>query len=164
MAYLADHEQQLLVQQLLIQRQETLATAESLTAGDLASRVTAVPGSSQVYLGGVITYVTALKKQLLGVTAPKVISAECAEQMAQGVRELTGASWGLATTGVAGPKKQEEQPVGTVFVAVASESEVRSRPLALEFPEGPDQRDLIRRASCSATIQLLRELLEEGNS
>ncbi len=102
----------------------TLATAESLTGGRLAAVVTDVPGASAVYLGGVVTYATALKTSLLEVPESLVqtygvVSPECAGAMARGVRRLTGAAYGLSTTGVAGPEEQEGRPVGTVFVGVS---------------------------------------------
>ena len=109
---------------LLREAGETLATAESLTGGRLAALVTAVPGASDVFLGGVVAYATELKVDLLGVSEAVVeqygvVSAECAGQMAQAVRRLTGASYGLSTTGVAGPDPQEGKPVGTVYVGLA---------------------------------------------
>jgi nicotinamide-nucleotide amidase len=102
----------------------TLATAESLTGGRLAAAVTAVPGASASYLGGFVTYATELKEALLGVPAALVeqygvVSGECARAMAEGCRAATGASYAVATTGVAGPEPQEGKPVGTVFVGVA---------------------------------------------
>jgi PncC family amidohydrolase len=102
----------------------TLATAESLTGGRLAAVVTAVPGASVSYVGGFVTYATALKESLLGVSPDLVdrygvVSAECARAMATGCREATGATYALATTGVAGPDSQEGKPVGTVFVGIA---------------------------------------------
>jgi PncC family amidohydrolase len=102
----------------------TLATAESLTGGRLAGAVTGVPGASAQYLGGFVTYATELKESLLGVPsalvdAYGVVSAECARAMAAGCREATGATYSLATTGVAGPDLQEGKPVGTVFVGIA---------------------------------------------
>jgi PncC family amidohydrolase len=102
----------------------TLATAESLTGGRLAAAVTAVPGASVSYLGGFVTYATALKQSLLGIPPGLVeeygvVSAECARAMAAGCREATGATYALATTGVAGPDSQEGKPVGTVYVGVA---------------------------------------------
>ena len=102
----------------------TLATAESLTGGRLASVVTAVPGASGSYVGGFVTYATALKESLLGVPHDLVarygvISSECAQAMAAGCRDITGATYALATTGVAGPDSQEGKPVGTVFVGIA---------------------------------------------
>jgi nicotinamide mononucleotide (NMN) deamidase PncC len=86
----------------------TLATAESLTGGRLAAVVTAVPGASASYLGGFVTYATALKESLLGVPESLVeeygvVSGECARAMAAGCRDATGATYALATTGVAGP-------------------------------------------------------------
>jgi len=102
----------------------TLATAESLTGGRLAAAVTAVPGASASYLGGFVTYATELKESLLGVPPELVeqygvVSGECARAMATGCREATGASYGVATTGVAGPDQQEGKPVGTVFVGLS---------------------------------------------
>src|SRR5215218_4795064 len=90
----------------------TIATAESLTGGRLAVALTDVPGASESYLGGVVTYATELKKSILDVDGELidehgVISAECATAMASGVRAHTGATFGLATTGVAGPSDQE---------------------------------------------------------
>src|SRR6478609_3367835 len=102
----------------------TLATAESLTGGRLAAAVTAVPGASAAYLGGVVSYATELKESLLGVPVAVVeqygvVSGECARAMAEGCRVVTGATYAVATTGVAGPDLQEGKPVGTVFVGVA---------------------------------------------
>jgi PncC family amidohydrolase len=83
-----------------------------------------VPGASASYLGGYVTYATALKERLLGVPHHLVerygvVSAECARAMATGCRDAVGATYALATTGVAGPDPQEGKPVGTVFVGVA---------------------------------------------
>ena len=108
----------------LVLRGATLATAESLTGGRLAARVTGVAGASRVYLGGVVAYATEAKQQLLGVPADLVarhgvVSAECARAMAEGARTALGATYALSTTGVAGPEEQEGKPVGTVFVGVA---------------------------------------------
>jgi PncC family amidohydrolase len=110
--------------ELLAQARATLATAESLTGGRLASAVTAVPGASASYLGGVVTYATALKESLLGVPRDLVerygvVSPECARAMAAGCRSATGATYAVATTGVAGPDPQEGKPVGTVYVGIA---------------------------------------------
>jgi nicotinamide-nucleotide amidase len=109
---------------LLAAAGDSLATAESLTGGRLAAVITGVPGASRSYLGGVVSYATDLKVSLLGVPESLVeeygvVSAECARAMAAGVRRVTGASYGLATTGVAGPDRQEGQPVGTVFVGIS---------------------------------------------
>jgi len=103
----------------------TIATAESLTGGRLAVALTDVPGASETYLGGVVTYATELKASMLEVDdriidEHGVVSPECAKAMASGVRALTGATFGLATTGVAGPGDQEGKPAGTVFVGIAA--------------------------------------------
>jgi nicotinamide-nucleotide amidase len=108
----------------LVGREETVATAESLTGGRLAARCTEVPGSSAWYVGGVVSYATSVKADVLGVPdaiveREGVVSAACAEAMAVGVRDLLGATYGVSTTGVAGPDRQEGKPVGTVFVGVA---------------------------------------------
>lgn len=102
----------------------TVATAESLTGGRLAAALTDVPGASETYVGGVVTYATELKASLLGVDRALidehgVVSSACAKAMASGVRSVTGATYGVATTGVAGPTEQEGKPPGTVFVGVA---------------------------------------------
>src|SRR3954447_12330623 len=102
----------------------TLATAESLTGGALADLVSAAPGASESYLGGIVSYATSVKTTVLGVSEQTVrthgvVSAECAEEMAARARELIGADWAISTTGVAGPTEQEGKPVGTVFVGLA---------------------------------------------
>jgi PncC family amidohydrolase len=108
---------------LLVSTGATLATAESLTGGRLAAVVTAVPGASASYLGGFVTYATDLKESLLGVPHDLVerygvVSPECARAMAEGCRQATGATYAVATTGVAGPDSQEGKPVGTVYVGI----------------------------------------------
>lgn len=108
----------------LLRAQATLATVESVTGGRLAARITAIPGASASYLGGFVTYATALKESLVGVPHDLVerygvVSSECARAMAEGCRLATGATYALATTGVAGPDAQEGKPVGTVFVGIA---------------------------------------------
>src|SRR5262245_32314613 len=102
----------------------TVATAESLTGGRLAVALTDTPGASETYIGGVVTYATELKASVLDVDEAiieehGVVSPQCAKAMASGVRALTGARYGLSTTGVAGPTEQEGKPPGTVFVGIA---------------------------------------------
>lgn len=108
----------------LAQRGETLATCESLTAGMLAATIAGVPGASRVLRGGLVTYATELKSSLAHVDweileAHGVISAECARAMARGAREVCGADWAISLTGVAGPDRQDNHPVGEVHVGVA---------------------------------------------
>src|SRR4051794_3182826 len=99
----------------------TLSTAESLTGGRIALALTSVPGSSKAYGGGVVTYATEIKIAVLGVPPELVeehgvVSAECAAEMAKRVRRVVPADIGLSTTGVAGPDRQEDKHVGTVFI------------------------------------------------
>ncbi|MEU3221414.1 CinA family protein [Streptomyces sp. NPDC006971] len=110
--------------ELLAQRGETLAVAESLTGGLVAAELTSVPGASRSFRGSVTAYATPLKRELLGVDGALLaergaVDADVARQMATGVRRVLGADWGVATTGVAGPDPQDGKPVGTVFVAVS---------------------------------------------
>ncbi|WP_405684103.1 CinA family protein [Streptomyces sp. NBC_00057] len=112
------------VLELLVERGETLAVAESLTGGLVAAELTSVPGASNSFRGSVTAYATPLKRELLGVDGVLLaergaVDPEVARQMAAGVRRVLGADWGMATTGVAGPEPQDGKPVGTVYVAVA---------------------------------------------
>jgi nicotinamide-nucleotide amidase len=143
----------------------TLATAESLTGGRLAAVVTAVPGASVSYLGGFVTYATRLKESLLGVPPDLVerygvVSAECAGAMATGCRQATGATYALATTGVAGPELQEGKPVGTVYVGIAGPGEVSA--LTMELVGDRHQiQDRACREALSALCGILRALPRE---
>ncbi|HEY3528049.1 MAG TPA: CinA family protein [Nocardioides sp.] len=145
---------------LLAQAGATLATAESLTGGRLAASVTAVPGASTSYLGGFVTYATALKESVLGVPHDLVeqygvVSGECARAMAAGCREATGATYALATTGVAGPDSQEGRPVGTVFVGIAGPDGVSA--LSMELVGDRHQiQDRACREALSALCGILR--------
>jgi PncC family amidohydrolase len=139
----------------------TVATAESLTGGRLAVRFTDVPGVSETFVGGAVTYATALKMSMLGVDEEiiekhGVISAECAEAMASGVRAVTGARYGLSTTGVAGPDAQEDKPAGTVYVGLAGPGFVTSELLQLE-----GDRTAIQEATCEAVLAALEVRLRE---
>jgi len=115
--------------ELLCGKSMTLATAESCTGGFVAKRLTDLRGSSKAFVGGVVTYATESKINVLGI-APDliekhgVISAEVASEMAKKARELFKASLAVATTGLAGPEGDGINPVGTVFVALATESGV----------------------------------------
>src|SRR5436190_22506093 len=138
----------------------TLATAESLTGGRLAAVVTAVPGASASYLGGFVTYATALKESLLQVPPDLVdrygvVSPECARAMATGCRNATGATYALATTGVAGPDSQEGKPVGTVYVGIAGPDGVST--LTMELVGDRRQiQDRACREALSALCGILR--------
>ena len=104
---------------LLRERGLTLALAESLTGGLVASRLTAIPGASDVFRGGVVSYASEVKFDLLEVSPGPVVNEPAAIEMAEGVQRLLGADIGLSLTGVAGPTEQDGVPVGTVCIAVA---------------------------------------------
>lgn len=138
---------------------QTVAMAESLTGGLVAAALTSVAGASKVVRGGVVTYVTELKAQLLGVddvllAQVGAVDATVAEQMAVGVRSLMGATYGLATTGVAGPDPVDGKPVGTVFVALVGPRSARVRALTLSGDRGD-----IRAQTVLAALELLAEEL-----
>jgi nicotinamide-nucleotide amidase len=116
---------------LLRAREQSLAVAESMTGGMITARLTDVPGSSDVLRGGVVSYATAVKHEVLGVPEGPVISADTAMAMASGVRRLLDADVGLAITGVAGPASQEGEPVGTAYVGWDVAGEVQAKRLAL---------------------------------
>ena len=148
----------------LAARGETLATAESLTGGLLAARLTDVPGASRSFVGGVVSYATRVKVAVLGVpddlvAQHGVVSEQCALAMAHGVRDRLDATWGLATTGVAGPDPQEGRAVGTVWVAVAGPAGATARLLDLA-----GDRAAVRQATCDAVLGLLEEHLQAPKS
>ncbi|CAN5126602.1 CinA family protein [soil metagenome] len=141
-----------------------MSTAESLTGGQLAARLTAVPGASATYVGGVVAYATEVKVSVLGVRPTLVerhgvVSAECALAMARGVRDLTGSTYGVSTTGVAGPTEQEGKPVGTVYVGLCGPSAVTS--LALELV---GDRSGVVEQTLEAALGALVELLTTDSS
>jgi nicotinamide-nucleotide amidase len=138
----------------------TLATAESLTGGLIGGRVTAVPGSSAVYLGGVVSYATGVKASLLGVDGALLdqhgpVSEPVASAMAAGVRRLLGAGVGLAATGVAGPQEHGGRPVGALCLAVAGEAGGTARTL-----RAPGDRAQVRAWTTTLALDLLRRHLE----
>ena len=150
---------------LLKTRGETLATAESCTGGNIAHRFTAMPGASEYFKGGVVAYANEVKMALLGVDPESLnrygaVSQSVAEQMAEGVRRATGATYGISTTGIAGPTGgTPEKPVGTVWMAVATPNGVFSRRMVF----GSVRSQNIERAS-SNCINLLRlQLLGLGD-
>lgn len=150
---------------LLKTRGETLATAESCTGGNIAHRFTAMPGASEYFKGGVVAYSNEVKMALLGVDPESLnrygaVSQSVAEQMAEGVRRATGATYGISTTGIAGPTGgTPEKPVGTVWMAVATPNGVFSRRMVF----GSIRSQNIERAS-SNCINLLRlQLLGLGD-
>ena len=134
----------------------TLAVAESLTGGFLGARLTAVPGASRVFRGGIVAYASDVKFDLLGVAEGPVVSAECAQQMAVGVCERLGADVGIALTGVAGPDSQDGHGPGTVFVGTVVDGVAQSDQLRLA-----GSREQVRQFSVISGLQILRRRLVE---
>jgi len=150
---------------MLRERGLTLATMESCTGGLLASTITDVPGSSDYYKGGLVSYATEMKiawgVEREVIAEHGVISAECAQSMARAARERLGADVGIGVTGVAGPDRQEEKPVGTVHIAVA----LRERPPRTTSYIMPQGREAVKRRAVTTALALLRRvLLDEGLS
>lgn len=144
----------------LAERQLTVATAESCTGGNIAHLITSVPGSSQSMLGGVVAYSNDVKQALLGVgtdtlSANGAVSEPVVREMAEGVCRVTGASVGIATSGIAGPGGgSAEKPVGTVCIGIATHSGTKT--YTFHFP-GNRQR-VIERSSTTAILQAVRLL------
>lgn len=149
------------VLETLRRRSWRLATAESCTGGMISAQLTGVPGASDVYVGGVVTYSNALKRDLLGVdeallAAHGAVSREAAEAMAAGACRL-GAECAIAVTGIAGPAGgSEAKPVGTVHVAVRTPSGARH--LHQRFP---GDRAFIREVTSNVALDQMRRLLAE---
>ena len=144
----------------LAERGETVAVAESLTGGLLAATLVQIPGASVVFRGGVVAYATDLKATLLGVPRPLLerygaVHADVAAAMASGVRGRLDATFGVATTGVAGPDPADGQPVGTVHIAVSSSRGVRGH--AFLFT---GDRAAIREQTVVISLKQLRRMLE----
>lgn len=154
---------QQLVHQLLTERGKTLAVAESCTGGTIASRFTAMAGSSAYFLVGVVAYANEAKRDILGVNYDDImrygaVSEQVARQMAEGARRITGADYAIATTGIAGPTGGTTQkPVGTVWIAVATPQGT----IATLRPSGTDRSQIINRASAYAIEMLYKELKKE---
>lgn len=134
----------------------TLATAESLTGGGIGSALTAIPGASEVYKGGVVSYVNEVKEKLLSVSSETLeqygaVSAQTAAAMALGVRELLKADAAVSVTGLAGPSGDEfGHSVGTVFVGFACDR----ISLIKEYHFDGDRED-VRRQTIRAALTLI---------
>jgi len=139
----------------LLERGLTLAVAESVTGGLIASRLVGVAGASHWFRGGVVSYASEVKFDLLHVPVGPVVSARAAEAMATGVRELLKSDVGLSVTGVAGPEEQDGQPAGTVFVGLSMGDEVQHAALRL-----PGDRPRVRAYSAISALDVLRRALE----
>jgi nicotinamide-nucleotide amidase len=158
---LVDDEARGLVADLTARRQ-TVATAESLTAGLLAATLAGVPGASAVLLGGLVTYTEATKIALVGV-APELladvgpVAAPTARALAVGARQRCSATWGVGLTGVAGPEPHGGHPVGTVFLGVVGPPASGLSEVFELHLEG--SRWDIRRSAVHAAILALRAMM-----
>jgi nicotinamide-nucleotide amidase len=144
-------------------RDQTLATAESCTGGLVSARLTDVPGASDVFVGGVVSYSNEVKEHQLGVPLRVLVdhgavSEEVAMAMASGVREGLGSDWGVGITGIAGPTGgTEDKPVGLVHWAVAGPGGVWAAHRVF-----PGDRAVVREWSLNSALDLLRRRLGEG--
>ncbi len=147
--------------QRLIERQQTVAVAESCTGGLLGAELTRQAGSSAYFKGGILAYCNELKASLLDVPQKVLqqhgaVSAECAAAMAEGARKKTQADWALSVTGIAGPGgATPDKPVGLVYLGLSGPRTTTRRCLF------QGDRDQVRQQSVQAALQLLREALDE---
>lgn len=145
---------------ILKSRKQTLSSAESCTGGTIAKMITSIPGCSAIYKGTVVSYSTEVKENVLGISQETidkytVVSREVVEQMAIGVRKLLNTNFAIATTGIAGPDGgTEKNPVGTVWIAVATPKGVLSK----HYNFGKNRNNNIQRASITA-FEMLRQWL-----
>jgi nicotinamide-nucleotide amidase len=153
------------VGQLLLQKQQTLALAESCTGGYISHRITRIAGSSAYYYGGAVTYSNEAKMRFLGVKPATLenygaVSRETALEMSRGIKEQTGAAIGLSVTGIAGPLGGSlEKPVGTVWISIALEGIHEAK----RFNFYGDRERIIGGASQAALYWLRTALLAEGH-
>jgi len=155
-----DEELEQVVGRELRARRKTVACAESLTGGGLASRLTKAPGASDYFLGSAVTYTADAKRDVLGVSqetidGPGVVSEECAREMAAGARKLFGADVAVALTGVAGPEEHGGQPAGQVWLALDADDAKEARGF-----RAPGDRDQVRRWAEQAALDVLRSYLQ----
>lgn len=148
-------------------RGQTVATAESLTAGLCAATIAGIPGASAVLRGGLIVYATDLKATLAGVpedvlSAQGPVAADTAAAMARGVAARCGADWGVALTGVAGPDEQDGHPPGTVYIAVV---DTGTDTVGVTRHQLTGDRWQIRLLSCTRALDdLLTRLVATGST
>ena len=147
---------------LLVKNKATIAVAESCTGGEIAQELTAVPGASNYFRGGVVSYATDTKVSILGVSEEtiaqfSVVSAEVATEMALGAKKIMKSDYAIATTGNAGPSKGDaDATVGTVFIAIATPNGV----LVKEFNFGQPREKVIDRTVNKAFEMLQKEILK----
>ncbi|HEY8911624.1 MAG TPA: competence/damage-inducible protein A [Desulfosporosinus sp.] len=149
-----------IVGQTLKNKHLTIATAESCTGGLLGAAFTQEPGSSEVYLGGVVSYSNAVKQGLLGVSAENLnkfgaVSEEVAKEMAEGIRSKVGSDLGISTTGIAGPDGGSDQkPVGLVYIGIATPEGVHAKKFQFY-----GERESVRQLTVQAALNEVRRHL-----
>jgi len=149
------------VGELLRNQGKTLAAAESCSGGLIGHKITSVPGSSDYFVLSAVTYANQAKRDLLGVTSEILdrhgaVSEETAKEMARGVQRISGATYGLATSGIAGPGgATDDKPVGTVCIGLATSDSVSGRRYHFAF----DNRRMNKRIFAATALELLRREL-----
>ncbi|WP_448006519.1 CinA family protein [Agromyces bauzanensis] len=132
----------------------TVAAAESLTSGAITSTLGAAPDASEWLRGGVIAYAEGVKREVLGVTADDITSAQCARELAVGVARLLGADAAVSVTGVGGPEPDDGEPAGSVYAAVAVRGDIRDA----HFQFDGDPSEVVHQ-TVRAALELLRDAL-----
>ncbi|NQW64464.1 MAG: CinA family protein [Actinobacteria bacterium] len=140
-------------------RGETISTAESITGGLIGGAITGVPGSSEVFLGGVISYSNQMKKDELGITAADikkvgVVSEAIAVAMALAIQKRTKSTWAISSTGVAGPGPVDGIPAGTVWIAIAGPKIAQGIELSIA-----GKREIVRLGAVESALGAFERIL-----
>lgn len=150
--------------ELLRQRGQSLATAESCTGGLIAGAITAIPGSSQMFFGGYVTYANEAKVRMLGVGTATLdrhgaVSEQTVREMAEGARTAAGTDWAISVSGVAGPGGgSQEKPVGLVYFGLARAEGTTHR--RVEF--GDVGRSRVRQKAVGTALSMVLAALQDG--
>ena len=144
---------------ILRQRKETIAVAESVTGGEMAAKISEVPGASKVFLGGVVAYSVESKIRDLDVAKKSieefgVYSEAVAAEMAQGIRSRFGSDWAIGITGVAGPGPDDEVAPGSIWIAILGPAGVQNLQLSLT-----GTRQQIRNGAVTSALATLERIL-----
>ena len=147
------------VVKILKKKKLTLSTAESITGGGLASSITDVPGSSDIFIGGIVSYSDKSKTKFLGVSAALLkretaVSEKGAIEMAEAARREFKSDFAISTTGVAGPGKAYGQKAGTVWIAIASKKETVSIALSLS-----GDREAVRNSTINSALATFTRII-----
>jgi nicotinamide-nucleotide amidase len=145
---------------LLKKRRETISVAESVTGGELAAKFTELPGSSEVFLGGVVAYSISSKIKELGIARQLikkfgVYSEEVAVEMAKSVRTIFQSDWAISSTGVAGPGPDGDIPAGTIWIAISGPTTSQTLRLSLN-----GTRPLVRSGAVTSALATLERILD----